>query len=162
MILDDFQNRLKSMSNKLVIRPLEASDKMEWRRLWTGYLAYYQTTVNEEVYNVSFNRLLSVDEGEYQCLIAEMAGKPVGLAHFLYHRFMWTVEDTCYLMDLFTAPEARGKGVGRALVEAVHATAKRNGIPTTYWTTEETNYKGRTLYDQIANRTPYIVYEKDD
>jgi GNAT superfamily N-acetyltransferase len=150
------------MSAEIKIRPLEKTDKDDWRCLWTAYLAFYETTVNEDVYETAFARLLSLDENEYKCLIAEVGGKPVGLAHFLYHRNMWSVEDTCYLMDLFTDPGVRGKGVGRALIEAVHETAKRDGVPSTYWQTQEFNYKGRMLYDQVATKTPFIIYEKND
>ena len=150
------------MANSVRIRSLLASDETDWRRLWTAYLAFYETTVDEAVYSTSFVRLLSDKSGEYKCLIAELDGKPVGLAHFLYHRTMWSVEDTCYLMDLYCDPEIRGQGVGRSLIEAVHATAKRDGVPDTYWLTQEFNYKGRILYDQVATKTPFIVYSKND
>ncbi|MGB3278516.1 MAG: GNAT family N-acetyltransferase [Pseudorhodobacter sp.] len=150
------------MPEDIRIRPLEKSDWPEWKRLWTAYLDFYETSVSDEVYEVSFARLLSDAPGEYKCLIAEMGGKPVGLAHFLYHRFMWTVEDTCYLMDLFADPAVRGKGVGRALIEAVHASAKACGVPSTYWNTQDNNYKGRMLYDQLATKVPFVIYEKND
>lgn len=150
------------MTNEIAIRPLVEADKTDWRRLWTAYLDFYDTTVSEEVYETSFARLLSDEVGEYKCLIAEIDDQPVGLAHFLYHRFMWTVEDTCYLMDLFTDPDVRGRGVGRVLINAVHQTAKRDGVPGTYWTTQEFNYKGRILYDQVAMKTPFVMYEKTD
>ena len=75
---------------------------------------------------------------------------------------MWTVENTCYLMDLFVDPTIRGKGVGRALIEAVHSAAKAAGVTETYWQTQEFNYKGRMLYDQVASRTPFIIYSKED
>ena len=150
------------MTDNIVIRPFVEEDKAQWHRMWTAYLDFYHTTVSEEVYETSFARLLSDEVGEYKCLIAEIDGNPVGLAHFLCHRYMWTVEDTCYLMDLFTDPEVRGKGVGRALINAVHQTPKRDSVPTTYWTTQEFNYKGRILYDQVASRTPFVMYEKSD
>lgn len=148
--------------DKLTIRPLRAEDKAEWRKMWAAYLEFYETTVSEEVRDTAFSRLLSRDNHEFQGLIAESNSKPVGLAHFLFHRLLWSVEDTCYLMDLFVDPGARGQGVGRALVEAVHDAARSSGIPVTYWMTQESNYKGRILYDQIATRTPFIVYEKND
>ncbi len=150
------------MKSGVSIRPLKQQDEIQWRRLWTAYMKFYDTALDEEVYKTSFARLLSKDAGEYNCLMAEIAGEPVGLAHFLYHRFMWSVEDTCYLMDLFVDPEARGNGVGRALIEAVHKTAKDDGVPSTYWTTQEFNYKGRMLYDQVATRMPYVMYVKEN
>lgn len=150
------------MTTEIIIRPLEERDHAQWRRLWTAYLEYYETTVSEDVYDTSYKRLLSHESGEYKCLIAEFEGKPVGLTHFLYHRSMWSIENVCYLMDLFCDPNLRGKGVGRKLIEAVHETAKQDGVPSTYWMTQEFNYKGRMLYDQVATRTPFIKYAKRD
>ncbi len=150
------------MTHAITIRPLTQADHANWRRLWTAYLDFYQTTVSEEVYETSFSRLLSGQEGEYKCLLAEVDGVVIGLVHFLYHRSMWSVENTCYLMDLFCDPSARGKGIGRALIEAVHNTAKQDGVPSTYWLTEENNYKGRMLYDQVATKIPFVIYEKED
>ena len=150
------------MALDITIRPLSEDDQIQWRRLWTAYLDFYETSVTEEVSRTAFSRLLSSEPGEFQGLIAEIDGKPVGLAHFLFHRFLWSVEDTCYLMDLFADPSVRGQGVGRALIEAVHEAARTAGIPGIYWMTQEFNYKGRMLYDQVAERTPFIVYEKHD
>ncbi|MCZ4353309.1 GNAT family N-acetyltransferase [Roseovarius aestuarii] len=130
--------------------------------MWTAYLDYYRTTLPPEVYRTAFERLLSDDRQEFQGLIAEIDGRAVGLAHFLFHRLLWSIEDTCYLMDLFTDPAVRGQGVARALIDAVNGAAKQAGISVVYWTTEENNYKSRMLYDKVATRTPFIVYEKTD
>ncbi|MDH3740644.1 MAG: GNAT family N-acetyltransferase [Hyphomicrobiales bacterium] len=145
----------------LIIRPLDVNDETAWRRLWTGYLEFYETTVSEEVYKTAFSRLISGEPGEFHGLIAEVDGKPVGLAHYLFHRFLWTIEDTCYLMDLFVDPDIRGHGAGRRLIEAVHEKARQGGAAGIYWMTQEFNYKGRMLYDQVAAKTPFIVYEKN-
>jgi GNAT superfamily N-acetyltransferase len=150
------------MRDNIIIRPLTADDHDAWRRLWTDYLEFYETSVSEEVYETSFARMLTGAAGEYKGLVAVLDGKIVGLAHYLFHRFMWSVEDTCYLMDLFTAPGQRGKGVARALISAVHTEAKCCGIKVTYWNTQESNYKGRMLYDQVATKVPFVTYEKTD
>jgi len=146
----------------ITIRALRKGDHADWSRMWTAYLEYYRTTLPENIYRTAFERLLSADAREFQGLIAEMEGRCVGLAHFVFHRILWSEEDTCYLMDLYTDPGARGLGVARALIEAVHEASKAAGIPVTYWTTEENNYKGRMLYDKVATRTPFILYEKTD
>lgn len=149
------------MMASIALRPLTETDRPEWRRLWTAYLDFYETTVSEEVYDTAFTRLLSDAPGEFQGLVAEQDGRLVGLAHFVFHRLLWTVEDTCYLMDLYVDPGVRGHGLGRRLIEAVHSAAKDAGVPGVYWQTQEFNYKGRMLYDQVAERTPFIIYEKN-
>ena len=150
------------MTQPVSIRPLAARDRPEWTRLWTAYLEFYETVLGDDVYGTAFSRLLDDDPHEFRGFIAELDGKPVGLVHFVYHRTLWAVEDTCYLMDLFTDPACRGKGVARALINAVTARAKADGVPSVYWMTQEFNYKGRMLYDQVAERTPFIVYEIHD
>lgn len=147
----------------VVIRPLTAEDKAEWRRLWTGYLEFYESTVPEEVYETTFSRLLAGNAGtehEYRGLIAEIDGNPVGLVHFLFHRHCWKVENVCYLQDLYADPEVRGQGIGRALIEAVYAAADAEGAPGVYWLTQEFNEVGRRLYDRIGKLTPFIKYNR--
>ncbi|MBB3147402.1 GNAT superfamily N-acetyltransferase [Phyllobacterium trifolii] len=142
------------------IRPLQKSDEAQWRRLWTAYLAFYETTVPEEVYQTTFARLTSGANHEYRGFIAEFEGKSVGLTHYLFHRHNWSIEDVCYLQDLYADPEVRGKGVGRALIEAVHAEAAKSGAHSVYWTTNQDNKTARQLYDRIAKVTPFIKYVK--
>ena len=149
------------MTHDLTLRPIARHDRDDWQRLWTLYLEFYEATVTAEVYDTAFERILSDDPHEFRGLIAHQDGKAVGLAHYLFHRMLWTVEDTCYLLDLFVDPGIRGQGVGRALIEAAHRDAAGHGIPGIYWMTQETNYKGRMLYDKLAERTPFVIYEKN-
>jgi len=143
----------------ITIRPLELSDNAEWRRLWTLYLDFYETTVSEDVYRFTWQRLFESGEFEPKGLLAIVDGKPVGLVHYLYHRSCWAIANNCYLQDLFAVPEVRGTGVGRALIESVHAAAARAGVSNVYWMTHETNTVGRRLYDRIARRTGFIEYD---
>ena len=142
------------------IRPLRAADEEVWRRLWTDYLEFYETSVSEEVYRTTFARLLSNDPREFHGLLAEQGGEPVGLTHFLFHRHCWRVENVVYLQDLYVVPEARGTGAGRALIEAVYTAADVAGCPTVYWLTQDFNATARQLYDRIATLTPFIKYQR--
>jgi len=140
------------------IRPLRPEDEAEWRRLWTGYLAFYQTTVPEAVYASTFARLLGDDPQDFSALVAEDGGQLLGLTHFLFHRHAWKIENVCYLQDLYVDPQTRGTGLGRALIEAVYARADAAGAPAVYWLTQDFNRQARQLYDRIARVTPFIRY----
>ncbi len=142
------------------IRPLALRDAEAWRLLWTGYLSFYKTRLPETVYASTWERLLGDDYYDVRGLIAEMDGEPVGLAHYFFQRHGWRVEDVTYLQDLFAKPEVRGKGVGRALIEAVYAAADKAGCPTVYWMTEHDNEVGRRLYDRMATVTKFIKYQR--
>jgi GNAT superfamily N-acetyltransferase len=144
----------------LTVRNLRASDYESWCVLWRGYLTFYETSVPDIVYETTFARLLGDDPQDFHGLVAEKDGQLVGLTHYLFHRHCWKIENVCYLQDLFAAPEARGTGVGRALIEAVYAEADKAGAPSVYWTTQDFNHTARQLYDRIAKLTPFIKYQR--
>ncbi|WP_394177195.1 GNAT family N-acetyltransferase [Yoonia maritima] len=143
-----------------VIRPLHSKDRPAWDNLWESYLAFYKTSLPTDVYDTTFARLLSNDSHDFNCLIAEQNGEPVGLVHYLFHRHCWRVENVCYLQDLFAAPSVRGTGVGRKLIEAVYAAADNAGAPNVYWMTQDDNQTGRQLYDRVGTLTNFIKYQR--
>lgn len=144
----------------LTIRPLRAADEEDWRRLWTGYLEFYETSVPEAVYRSTFARLLAGDPHEFHGLMAEQEGRLIGLTHYLFHRHCWKIENVVYLQDLYVEPEARGTGAGRALIEAVYQAADVAGCPTVYWLTQDFNATARQLYDRVATLTPFVKYQR--
>ena len=154
------------MGGSIDIRPIAATDEADWRRLWTRYLEFYESSVAEDVYRTTFARIIGEHavetESFYQPrgMLALVDGKPAGLMHYMYHRHGWKVEPVCYLQDLYADPEVRGTGVGRALIEAVYAKADLDGCPAVYWMTQEFNAEARKLYDRIATLTPFIKYSR--
>jgi GNAT superfamily N-acetyltransferase len=149
-----------TLSDALVVRPLNLSDRAQWNDLWAAYLAFYETTHSEEVFETSFVRLIGDNPNDFNGLVAELNGKLVGLVHFLFHRHGWKVEKVCYLQDLYAVPAMRGLGVGRRLIEAVYAAADEAGAPSVYWMTQHHNHEARKLYDRIGKLTPFIKYER--
>jgi len=152
------------MSNAAVIRPVQPGDFDAWLPLWDGYNAFYgragATALAPEITRATWQHFFDPHEPVFGW-VAERAGALVGLAHSLYHRSTTRLELTCYLQDLFTAPTERGRGVGRALIEAVGAQARAAGIRRLYWQTHESNRAGRTLYDKVARHQGFIVYAQD-
>lgn len=142
----------------MIVRSLTREDAPHWRSLWRAYLEFYETTRPSDVYDTYFERLLGDDPQDFHGLIAEEAGRPVGLAHYIFHRHGWEVDNVCYLQDLYAIPDMRGTGVGRALIEAVYAAADKAGAANVYWLTQETNTTARHLYDRIGQATEFIKY----
>ncbi|MFD3189657.1 GNAT family N-acetyltransferase [Sedimentitalea sp. HM32M-2] len=149
-----------SQTASCTLRALRPEDRPQWTEMWADYLAFYKTDLPVEVYDSTFARLLGDDPRDFSALVAERDGRLVGLTHFLFHRHAWKIEEVCYLQDLYARPEARGTGVGRALIEAVYARADRQGAPTVYWLTQDFNETARKLYDRIATLTPFIKYQR--
>ena len=147
--------------NSMIVRPVEEADLAAWRPLWDGYNAFYgrvgETALPGEVTRTTWQRFFDPYEPMF-ALVAIDGGSLVGLVHYLFHRSTSRIAPTCYLQDLFTLPAARGKGVGRALIEAVYARAREQGLQRVYWQTHESNAAGRRLYEQVARNEGFIVY----
>ncbi len=144
----------------LTTRPIATGDKPAWKPLWQAYLAFYETSLPDAVYDITFERLISADHPAQNGLLALQDGQVTGLVHFIYHPHNWRIEPVCYLQDLYVASDARNSGAGRALIEAVYARADEDGCPSVYWTTQEFNTTARRLYDRIGTLTPFIKYTR--
>jgi GNAT superfamily N-acetyltransferase len=151
------------LSESVQVRAVRRADFPRWSELWDGYNAFYgragETALAPETTRMTWSRFFDVYEPMH-ALVAEVAGRIVGLAHFLYHRSTIQIPPTCYLADLFTVDAVRGQGVGRALIGAVYAHAKLAGSPRVYWQTHETNTVAMRLYDQVAERSGFLVYRR--
>ena len=141
----------------IVIRPLGGDDHPHWLPLWKGYQAFYAVDIPPPVSALTWTRLLDPAEPVAGAL-GWQGDVAVGLVHHIRHRSCWTTGDYCYLQDLFVAPERRGTGIGRQLIEYVYAWARREGLNRVYWLTHETNTEARQLYDRIADRSGFIQY----
>ena len=151
------------MTDQIVIRDAVKNDLPAWRVLWDGYNAFYgrsgTTALPSQITETTWARFFDDYEPIY-ALVAEQSGQLLGLAHFLYHRSTTSLGPTCYLQDLFTVEQARGKGVGRALIDAVVERAKSADAARVYLQTHETNAVAMRLYDQLAEKSGFIVYRK--
>ena len=152
------------MHPSVSVRSIATADHAAWLNLWEGYNAFYgrrgATALPAAITAMTWSRFFDAYEPVH-ALVAEAEGQLLGLAHYLFHRSTIRIEPSCYLQDLFTVSEARGRGVGRALVEAVYERARSAGCSRVYWQTHESNATAMALYDRLAERSGFVVYRRD-
>lgn len=141
------------------VRPVVAADHDAWLPLWRGYQDFYRVDIPGAASDVTWARFLDPTQPMWAALALD-GGRAVGMVHWVTHRSCWTIEDNCYLQDLFATPDARGRGVGRALIEHVYAAARAMGCARVYWLTHETNANAMLLYDRIAEKSGFLQYRK--
>ena len=148
----------------VLVRPVVRADHDRWLPLWDGYNAFYgrigAAALAPEITAATWERFFDPYEPMF-ALVAERDGALLGLTHYLLHRSTTALLPSLYLQDLFTTADARGKGVGRALIEAVYERARAESSKEVYWMTQEFNATARRLYDRIAEKTPFIIYQKN-
>lgn len=145
-------------ASSLVVRPLTDADEARWRELFRGYRAFYKLMEDETVISTVWEWL---NDPAHECnaLVAEDAGRIVGLAHYRTFSRPSTGTVGIWLDDLFTDPEARGRGAGRALIGTLTNIADAQGRSVVRWITAEDNHQAQVLYNQVATRTSWVTYD---
>jgi GNAT superfamily N-acetyltransferase len=146
------------MTEEYGIRPALSKDEAQWRALWHGYNAFYKAPdMAEEITAATWARILD-EQSAIGCLVAEEEGSVLGFINYVIHPRTWSARDACYMEDLFVDPSARGKGVARALCEALAALCRQKGLSRIYWHTQEGNKTARAFYDQIGKKDDFVHY----
>ncbi len=139
-----------------IVRVPTAADETAWRQLWSQYNAFYDTTIAEAVTAQTWRRVLDQASPLFGHL-AVIDREVFGFSLTVPHDSTWTIAPVCYLEDLFVAPAARGRGIGRLLIQDVIDRAKANGWSRLYWHTRASN-PARRLYDEFAAADDFVRY----
>jgi GNAT superfamily N-acetyltransferase len=142
----------------IVTETLGPADFADWEPLWQGYLTFYKSQVSDDTTATTFQRLTGGSEPMGGFLARDEAGRAIGMVHWIDHRSCWTIGDYCYLQDLFVAPDVRGSGAGRLLMETVAAAAQARGCSRVHWLTQFENETAMLLYDRVAKKSGFLQY----
>ena len=140
-----------------VIRSALPADEPVWRQLWQGYCEFYATRLADEVTQRTWKRILDPDSA-VMCIVAEVDGQVYGFAHCVVHENAWETQPVCCLEDLFVLPSARGRGIGKALIEWLRNAMRAEGWARVYWMTRRDNATARALYDRFTQADDFVRY----
>ena len=140
----------------MIIRDPTQNDEAAWRRLWSGYNAFYKASVPDQVTDRTWQRILDLASPIFARL-AEDDGNVIGFSICVLHEGTWATSPVCYLEDLFVDPDRRGRGAGRLLIQDVVDLARARRWSRLYWHTRADN-PARRLYDELAKADDFVRY----
>lgn len=143
----------------ITLHTLTRADFDDWNPLWQAYLVFYKSLLPDEVTANAFESMTNGDASTGGFLARDADGQPVGMVNWIDHRTNWSLGNKCYLQDLYVSEAGRGLGTGRALIGAVGKAAKERGCASVYWQTHETNQTAMVLYDRVATKSGFLVYD---
>ncbi|WP_080728604.1 GNAT family N-acetyltransferase [Pectobacterium brasiliense] len=148
---------MMNTDQEIIVNSVEPDDYEQWLPYWKSYQEFYKVQLSDEVTEVTWNRFFKA-EIPVHCAVAREGAHIIGFAHFVFHDSTWGINSYCYLEDLFVAPTARGKNVGKKLIEYVRERAQEKSCDRLYWHTQETNKTAQRLYDWVAEKPGVIEY----
>ena len=138
----------------VLIRLATEEDAADVARLMIAFRDWWgRDEPDDATFEAGVRRLLADPNTDFL-----LAGDPaIGVCQLRYRFAVWTGTEDCCLEDVFVEEEARGAGVGRALIEAAFERARERGCARIDLDTNETNtrrsgYTGR--WDSRAGRGP--------
>ena len=129
--------------------------------LITAYQRFYEVDDVDPDRNRSFfHRFLAPSEDGLLLAAREETGAILGYACLYWHFSSLQALETVLMNDLFVVPEARGRGVGRALIEATAEVARERGAAWVEWSTAPDNLTAQRLYDSLTDeKSTWLSYE---
>ena len=146
------------VAHEVIVRPIEAGDRAAWEEMWQAYNVFYHVSVPDSATEATWARIMNATSPVHAILAVDHTGTAWGLANYILHPYTWSDRPSCLMEDLFVRPEARGRGVGRALIDHLVQLSKEHGWGRLYWVTQRENATARRLYDHYTTVSDYVQY----
>jgi GNAT superfamily N-acetyltransferase len=139
--------------------PLQVDDRSEWEQLYRGYAQFYQVPMTPQILDTVWSWIFD-DSCQFYALVAKDENqRSVGLMHYRAMASPLRGATVGFLDDLFVDPNCRGEGAVDALFTALDQSARDRGWPMVRGITADNNYRGRGVYDKLAERTAWVTYQ---
>ena len=141
-----------------MIRNIQINDKDEWRELYQGYANFYQVEISKITLDTVWNWLLDQNH-ELSGLVYEINNKLVAIAHYRRMPSPLRGKDIGFLDDLYVHPDFRGRKIGEEIINKLNHISQEKGWGLIRWITRNDNHNAKSLYDRVANKSTWDVYE---
>jgi GNAT superfamily N-acetyltransferase len=151
------------MAQGVDVSPVQEEEFEELLPLIAAYQGFYEVDdVDNDRNRFFFRRFLAPSEDGLLLAARDEGAVILGYACLYWHFSSLAAQETVLMNDLFVAPEARGKGIGRALIEASAAVARQRGAAWLEWATAPDNHTAQRLYDSMTSeKSTWLEYELD-
>ena len=145
----------------VTVSPALDEDLLALLPLFAGYQRFYEAEPDDARNRSFFARFIAPgDDGALLMARDEDTGEPLGFATLYWTFSSTSAREVALMNDLFVVEQARGRGVGRALVDAAAQAARERGLGVMTWMTAPDNTTAHRLYDATgATATPWLEYE---
>jgi GNAT superfamily N-acetyltransferase len=148
------------MEPPLRIEPVTQAQLEPLLPLIAAYQRFYEVEDVDDERNRAFFARFIAPSNDGLLLGAWRTNELLGYACLYWHFTSLVPAETVLMNDLFVTQEARGQGVGRALIEASASVARKRGAHHLEWATAPDNKTAQRLYDATgATPSPWIEYE---
>ena len=143
-----------------MIRNIEIKDKEQWKKLYHGYADFYQVTISEQILETIWDWLHDTDH-DLNALVYEIDNSIVALAHYRRMPSPLRGKYIGFLDDLYVEPQFRGKKIGEKIIKKLNEISKERNWGLIRWITRNDNHNAKSLYDKVAKKSTWEVYELD-
>ena len=143
-----------------MIRNIEIKDKADWEKLYQGYADFYKVEITEEILNTVWNWLHN-SKHELNGLVFEVDKNIVAIAHYRRMPSPLRGKNIGFLDDLFVHPNFRGRKIAEEIINKLNEISKEIGWGLIRWITRNDNHSAKSLYDRVAKKSTWDVYELD-
>ena len=143
-----------------MVRDIEIKDKVEWEKLYYGYADFYKVEITEEIINTVWNWLHDLKH-ELNGLVYEIDNHIVAIAHYRQMPSPLRGKNIGFLDDLYVHPDYRGRKIGEEIINKLKEISKEREWGLIRWITRNDNHSAKSLYDRIAKKSTWDVYELD-
>ena len=141
-----------------MIRPIKIEDKANWEKLYKSYAEFYKVEMNDKILQTVWNWLHDKNH-EVEGIVYQVDEYIVAIAHYRRMPRPLFGKDIGFLDDLFVDPNHRGKRIGEKIIKELQKISKSRGWDLIRWTTRNNNIRAKSLYDRVAEKTSWDMYE---